>query len=127
MEEKVYVGVHCVLQGCCIGKGTKMDNLCFVGEGSRIGPHSIFVSKAQVGKNVTTGPYFLIAAISCVGDGVTLGPVTQVAGHSWVDRSFTEPKLQLAGEPAKLLKAEVKERAIRLRAAKTLQGRRDQS
>ena len=118
IESLVHVGARCVLHGCTIGTGTKLDNICYIGEGTRVGPHSIHVSKSYLGKRVKTGPYFLIAAISVIADDVSLGPLTQVAGHSWVDRSWDEPRLQLAGEPARLLKQEVRERALRLRAAK---------
>jgi UDP-3-O-[3-hydroxymyristoyl] glucosamine N-acyltransferase len=95
-----------------------MDNMAHIGQDSDIGPHSILISKSHVGQKVVTGPYFLVAAISCIGDGVNLGPVTQVAGHSWVNSSWTTPRMQLAGEPARDFKEEQKDRSLRMRAAK---------
>ena len=107
-----------VMDGCTIGGGTKMDNLSYVGQGSVMGPHNLLISKSHVGRRVKTGPYFLIAAVSCVDDEVEMGPLVQVAGFSRVNRSWTTPKMQLAGDPAQDYKAEIKERSQRLRATK---------
>lgn len=118
IHDDVYIGSRCVLEGCDIGAGTKMDNLSFVGAGSSIGPHNLLISKSHIGRQVTTGPYFLVAAVSCIDDGVEMGPLVQVAGFSRVDRSWTTPKVQLAGDPAQDYKAEIKERSQRLKASK---------
>jgi UDP-3-O-[3-hydroxymyristoyl] glucosamine N-acyltransferase len=118
-----YVGSGTVIDGAKLGTNVIIDNMSSVGKGSILGDHAIVVSKSFLGKNVVLGQYSLVAALSAVLDDVELGNFVQLAGYSVADRSFTEPKQQLAGQPAKDIKSEIRERAIASGANKLLNQR----
>ena len=118
-----YVGCNTVIDGAQLGTNVIIDNMSSISSGSQLGDHAIVISKTFIGRNVKMGQYSLVAALSVVMDNVELGPFVQVAGYSVVDRSFPEPKLQLAGQPARDIKAEIRERALASSANKILSQR----
>lgn len=118
-----YIGCNTVVDGARLGTNVIIDNMSAIGQGSQLGDHAIVISKTYIGRNVKMGQYSLVAALSAVLDNLELGPFVQVAGYSVVDRSFPEPKLQLAGQPARDIKVEIRERALASSANKILKQR----
>ncbi len=115
LGDRVYVGSRCVLDGCKIGSGSKIDNLAWVGRNAIIGECTILVSQCLVQAQARLGAYCLVAAQAVIDRGVELAPKIQVAGRCWVDRDILTPGVALAGEPAVDYSTEMRHRALRAR------------
>lgn len=123
VERDVYIGARCRLEGCHVGRGSKLDNLVFVGRNTRLGRGVLLISQSLVEADCRLGDYSLVAAQAVVARGVEIGPQVQVAGRCWVDRSFPERGQALAGEPAVDYAQEMKARALRARALASYRAR----
>lgn len=118
LGDRVYVGSRCVLDGCKIGSGSKIDNLAWVGRGADIGECAILVSQCLIEAEARLGAYCLVAAQAVVDRGIELAPKIQVAGRCWVEHDVPTPGVALAGEPAVDYSIEMRSRALRARLGK---------
>lgn len=111
----VYLGSRCVLRGCEIADGCKIDNLAMVCEGAQVGPHTLLISQCLIQPGAVLGRYCVIAAQAVIDRDVRLADQVQVAGRSWVRESVDQKGSALAGEPAVEYAAEMRLRALRSR------------
>ena len=116
----VWLGSRAVVDSAALASGIKADNQIYVGPGSQIGPHVLLISQSCVGPNTRMGPYSLVAAQGAILGDVEVGPQVQIAGRCVIAESVPEKGTAWAGDPAVAYSAEMRNRALRLKAPAAL-------
>jgi len=84
----------------CIGRGTKIDNLCQIAHNVRIGSHCLIVAQTGLAGSVTLGDHVTLAGQVGVVDHVTIGSRALVGGGSVVTKDIPEGGF-VTGYPAR--------------------------
>lgn len=84
----------------CIGRGTKIDNLCQIAHNVRVGAHCLIISQTGISGSVTLGDYVTLAGKVGVVDHVHIGARAMVGGNSVVSKDVPEGAF-VTGYPAR--------------------------
>jgi UDP-3-O-[3-hydroxymyristoyl] glucosamine N-acyltransferase len=79
--------------------GTKIDNLCHVGHGARVGPRAVVTACTEIGARVVIGEGAWLGPRSCSIEGVTIGSGALVGIGATVLRDVPAGET-VAGSPA---------------------------
>lgn len=83
-----------------IGKGTKVDNLCQIAHGVRIGDHCLIVSQTGISGSTTLGDHVTLAGKVGVVGHIHIGSNTTVGGNSVVAKTLPDGSF-VTGYPAR--------------------------
>jgi UDP-3-O-[3-hydroxymyristoyl] glucosamine N-acyltransferase len=86
-----------------IGKGTKIDQLCVIGHGSKIGPYCLIVAQTGIAGSVTLGHHVVLAGQTGVAGHLNIGNQVTAAAKSGIINDVEEGAM-LMGIPAMPLK-----------------------
>jgi UDP-3-O-[3-hydroxymyristoyl] glucosamine N-acyltransferase len=104
LEDDVEIGSGTVVDRPAMGqtlirKGTKIDNLCHIAHGCRIGPHAAIIACAEIGADVDIGEGAWYGPNSSCLEQLTLGPRSYVGIGSVVTKNVPADTT-VAGSPA---------------------------
>lgn len=104
VEDDVEVGANVTIDSSrtgttVIGRGTKIDNLVYIGSDASVGANCIIISQASVGSESTLGNGVTVAGQAGVLDGVKIGDGTIIAARAGVTEDV-EPNRIISGFPA---------------------------
>jgi len=88
-----------VMEYTRIGDGSKIDNLCHIAHGARIGRHCVIVACAELGAGVVVEDHAWVGPNACSLENVRIGVRATVGAGSVVTRSVGDEET-VAGSPA---------------------------
>src|SRR4029078_8395987 len=104
VEDDVEIGACCSIERAAlgstvIGKGTKSDQLVFVGHGVKVGPHALLVAQTGIAGSVTLGHHVTLAGQTGVSGHLKIGNNVTIGAQSGVI-SDIDAQSTLVGSPA---------------------------
>ena len=104
IEDDVEVGANVTIDSSrtgttVIGRGTKIDNLVYIGSDAAVGSNCIIISQASVGSECRLGNGVTIAGQAGVLDGTKIGDGSIIAARAGVTEDV-EPDQIISGFPA---------------------------
>ncbi len=104
IEDDVEVGANVTIDSSrtgttVIGRGTKIDNLVYIGSDASVGSNCIIIAQAGVGSECTLGNGVTIAGQAGVLDGIRIGDGAIIAARAGVTEDV-EPNQIISGFPA---------------------------